>query len=42
MAKVTEADILAGSVVTGGSKLKQIINKLGAYKGNPADLKWRG
>lgn len=41
MAKVTEADILAGTLVSEGSKLKQIINKLGAYSGDPADLKWR-
>ena len=39
-AKVTEEDILAGKLVSEGSKLKQIINKLGAYTGNAADEKW--
>ena len=39
-AKVTEVDILAGELVNEGSKLKQIINKLGMYLGenkNPYD-----
>lgn len=33
MAKVTERDILEGRVVDENSRLKQIINKLGEYKG---------
>ena len=34
MAKITEEDILAGKLVSEGSKLKQIINKLGDYLGD--------
>ncbi len=33
MAKITEEDILAGSLVTEGSRLKGIISRLGQYKG---------
>ena len=40
MAKVTEEDILAGKPVNEGSKLKQVINKLGEYKGNAVNLTW--
>lgn len=44
MAKVTEADILAGQVVTEGSFLKKVVNKLGRYCGplkDPYD-EWGG
>lgn len=34
IAKVTEEDILAGKLVNPGSRLKHIISKLGAYKGD--------
>lgn len=41
LAKVTEEDILRGEVVSESGKLKLIVNKLGKYQGNIADLKWR-
>lgn len=40
-AKVTEADILAGKLVSGGSELQILVNKLGDYQGedkNPYEL----
>lgn len=33
MAKITEEDILAGKIVTQGSRLKTVIDKLGEYEG---------
>lgn len=38
MAKITEADILAGRLVSPGSRLKQIVSKLGAYDGDAQAL----
>lgn len=37
MAKITEADILAGQVMTAGSYLKKVVNKLGKYQGPVKD-----
>lgn len=34
MARVTEADILAGKPVTAGSFLRRVVNRLGAYRGS--------
>lgn len=37
-AKITEADILAGKLVTDGSSLANIVNKLGKFEGDPKIL----
>ena len=34
-ARFTEEDVIAGEIVSGKGALKQIISKLGEYKGEP-------